>query len=361
MSDFYSAVIFLSVFIMVIMDMLVSSNDLLERDQKQTIYTISVLVIAGAVSEWLGVWMGGADVSLRTLHVLVKTIELSTAPVITVLCCDLITPLKHKRVVYTLIGIHAGLEVLSAFFGFIFSVDAQNVYHHEAFYWVYVLAYVSGVLLFIFQLLGESALHYGLRRTLVIILPVFFFCGLIIQYMTKSVRIAWLCSAVDILMVYLLYSELIQKSDALTHLLNRRSYESRLSSLREHAVIYYFDVDEFKSINDTYGHIVGDEVLSEVGGTIYAVFTRVGCCYRIGGDEFCVIAQISDMAAEKYLSSFLHELTVRRAKNERLPHVSAGYACFDPVRNSVEDVIERADQMMYYYKRKLKGTLEANG
>lgn len=83
----------------------------------------------------------------------------------------------------------------------------------------------------------------------------------------------WACSAVDVLMVYLLYSELTQKIDTLTHLLNRRSYESRLASLRGHAVIYYFDVDEFKSVNDTFGHGVGDAVLAEVGSTIYAVFS----------------------------------------------------------------------------------------
>lgn len=120
MSDFYSATIFLSVFIMIIMDMLVSGNDLMEHNKKQTVYTISVLVIACMVSEWFGVWMDGAHPSLRTLHILVKTIELSTAPIITVLCSDLMTPLKHKKLIYTLIGVHAGLEVLSAFFGFIF-------------------------------------------------------------------------------------------------------------------------------------------------------------------------------------------------------------------------------------------------
>ena len=86
------------------------------------------------------------------------------------------------------------------------------------------------------------------------------------------------------------YSELTQKIDTLTHLLNRRSYESRPASLRGQAVIYYFDVDEFKSVNDTFGHGVGDAVLAEVGSTIYAVFSKAGYCYRIGGDEFCVIA-----------------------------------------------------------------------
>ena len=129
----------------------------------------------------------------------------------------------------------------------------------------------------------------------------------------------WACSAVDVLMVYILYSELTQKIDTLTHLLNRRSYESRLASLRGHAVIYYLDVDEFKSVNDTFGHGVGDAVLAEVGSTIYAVFSKVGYCYRIGGDEFCVIAQISDMAAEAYLSAFFHTLEARREQNEHLP------------------------------------------
>lgn len=312
-------------------------------------------MIACMVSEWFGVWMDGADPSLRTLHILVKTIELSTAPIITVLCSDLMTPLKHNIPSSASTRGSRCCRLSSA----IFSVDAQNVYHHETFYWVYVLAYASGVLLFIGQLLSESSHHYGLYRALVIILPVFFFCGLFLQY-GAGVRIMWACSAVDVLMIYILYSELTQKIDTLTHLLNRRSYESRLASLRGHAVIYYFDVDEFKSVNDTFGHGVGDAVLAEVGSTIYAVFSKVGYCYRIGGDEFCVIAQISDTAAEKYLSEFLRELTARRVKNKRLPHVSVGYACFNPVLGSVEDTIKCADRTMYHYKRKRKSEALTN-
>lgn len=87
---------------------------------------------------------------------------------------------------------------------------------------------------------------------------------------------------------------------------------------------------------------------------------RSATATRIGGDEFCVIAQISDTAAEKYLSEFLRELTARRVKNEHLPHVSVGYACFNPVLGSVEDAIKRADRMMYHYKRKLKSEALTN-
>jgi len=47
-------------------------------------------------------------------------------------------------------------------------------------------------------------------------------------------------------------------------------------------------------------------------------------------------------------------------KNEHLPHVSVGYACFNPVLGSVEDAIKRADRMMYHYKRKLKSEALTN-
>ena len=327
MSDFYSVVILLAVLIMVIMDLLVSSNDLLDTDKKQTVYTISVLVIAGALSEWLGVLMDGS--------------------------------LPALRLICAFLALHTLLEAASALGGdFIFSVDAQNVYRHESFYWVFVLTCVSGVVLFMVKLLRKGRNQYGMPRALCVVLPVFFFCGMIVQY-CLAVRILWLCSSVDILMVYILYSELTQKIDAVTHLLNRRSYESRLSSLREHAVIYYFDVDKFKTVNDTYGHCEGDNILSDVGAAIYAVFSRAGFCYRIGGDEFCAIVHIADTAAEALLSEFLRELTERRAQNEHLPHVSVGYACYHPARDSVEDVIARADRMMYHYKRKRRTTLKS--
>lgn len=60
------------------------------------------------------------------------------------------------------------------------------------------------------------------------------------------------------------------------------------------------------------------------------------------------------------LQEFLRELTARRVKNEHLPHVSVGYACFNPVLGSVEDAIKRADRMMYHYKRKRKSEALTN-
>ena len=49
------------------------------------------------------------------------------------------------------------------------------------------------------------------------------------------------------------------------------------------------DINNFKSINDNYGHRKGDEILSKVGSIIYKVYSKYGYCYRCGGDEFAVI------------------------------------------------------------------------
>ena len=136
----------------------------------------------------------------------------------------------------------------------------------------------------------------------------------------------------------------------------RDRYEKDRSSF----ALILADVDVFKQINDTCGHDTGDRILKRVAALLHTTFRSTDYVCRIGGDEFCVIAQISDTAAEKYLSEFLRELTARRVKNEHLPHVSVGYACFNPVLGSVEDAIKRADRIIYHYKRKRKSEALTN-
>ena len=81
--------------------------------------------------------------------------------------------------------------------------------------------------------------------------------------------------------------------DSMTKLFNRNAYELRLRELVAHPPaqvgMVLFDIDHMKFINDTYGHHMGDQVISLVARCIDQVFGGVGECYRIGGDEFCVI------------------------------------------------------------------------
>ena len=81
--------------------------------------------------------------------------------------------------------------------------------------------------------------------------------------------------------------------DSMTGLYNRNAYELRLQELvsqpPEEVCLILFDIDGMKHINDTYGHHAGDQAISLAAQCIREVFGTSGGCYRIGGDEFCVI------------------------------------------------------------------------
>ena len=92
--------------------------------------------------------------------------------------------------------------------------------------------------------------------------------------------------------------------DELTGLLNRRGLDVMLPEQAKRAkrsgrpvIVVYGDIDRFKTLNDTYGHERGDEVLVAVAGALQAAFRETDLIARLGGDEFCVIAEADDIDA----------------------------------------------------------------
>jgi diguanylate cyclase (GGDEF)-like protein len=108
------------------------------------------------------------------------------------------------------------------------------------------------------------------------------------------------------------------RTDALTNLHNRRALTTDLSRLiaeppgAEELLLVMFDLDGFKGYNDTYGHPAGDSLLHLLGGRLADTAARhSGSAYRMGGDEFCVIARCSADRAEELLDETIAALTDR--------------------------------------------------
>lgn len=114
------------------------------------------------------------------------------------------------------------------------------------------------------------------------------------------------------------------------------------------AKIIIFDVNNFKTINDTYGHSFGDYCLKEIGYAIKKTYGNYGLCYRIGGDEFSVILLKNLNNIEKLNKNFNQLLIHNKEKN--LPSVSIGYSHYEAGVSSIQKVIENADDMMYKTK-----------
>jgi diguanylate cyclase (GGDEF)-like protein len=104
------------------------------------------------------------------------------------------------------------------------------------------------------------------------------------------------------------------RTDALTDLGNRRALASDLASAlaeppgSRELLLAMFDLDGFKQYNDTFGHAAGDALLQRLGGRLAVAVEHAGSAYRMGGDEFCIIARCSPDRAEQLLDDTLAAL-----------------------------------------------------
>jgi diguanylate cyclase (GGDEF)-like protein len=152
--------------------------------------------------------------------------------------------------------------------------------------------------------------------------------------------------------------------DPLTNLANRRAFdEGLLASIANHARnshnfgLLMLDLDHFKIVNDTYGHGVGDEVLTQVGAAIRRVCRPYDVAARYGGEEFGLILNQTERAEAWSIGHRLLE-SIRQlaisANDERLRiTASAGLACTSAHRTEIDakQFLSRADAALYEAKR----------
>lgn len=142
-------------------------------------------------------------------------------------------------------------------------------------------------------------------------------------------------------------------TDDLTGLYNRTAYNRDMSvknrkGKKNFCGILLFDVDNFKQINDTEGHLAGDAVLKMVGEMLADVFKKTYLkVYRIGGDEFAVIARGGD---EEELIGLMIELN-EKLEAETDIRLSKGYAI---VKDDAVRAFDDADDMLYADKASKK-------
>ena len=350
MSHYYTAIIFLNIFAMIAIQICVWQSNTLTKSRKRLFHELFTAIIVAAFCEWLGNYLQGTGSSTRLLHIAVKAIELSVAPSIAFLVAWIIERQREKEI-YIFLAIHAAAEILSGWFGFIYYVDENSNYSHEDFYWIYILAYTLAIIYGIYTILHNSKRYQYSGRSYFFLIVLFMITGIVIQSCDSSLKVDYLAVGMASVMLYVLILEMVNQTDELTELLNRRGYENYISHIESKCVVLFFDVDGFKFINDTYGHSYGDEVLKQIGQFIRKYYAKYGKCFRYGGDEFCVILVKNIDETDRINEEFFCTLSAFREKESRFPLVSIGYSYYDPENQNVQDAIYEADQMMYKYKK----------
>ncbi len=153
----------------------------------------------------------------------------------------------------------------------------------------------------------------------------------------------------------------IATSDSLTGLYNRAHFVPQMTeALRENnsGALIILDIDRFKKINDTMGHITGDEVLASFGRLLSEMFSD-SLVARIGGDEFVVFSQSN--ATPEYIKRRLDTLTVRadeffKESTDGIGALSAGIAFSPEHGTDFTSLYSCADKALYYTKPFVKSS-----
>lgn len=142
-------------------------------------------------------------------------------------------------------------------------------------------------------------------------------------------------------------------TDELTGLDNRRELFSRIDSERRGGSLLYVDVDDFKSVNDRFGHVAGDAVLVEVARRIQSVCRTEDRIGRVGGDEFVVMLPGADDDLASHIAERIIECVGEPMSIADQPHtisVSIGHASLD-----ADNPLDAADHAMLQAKREGRG------
>jgi len=146
--------------------------------------------------------------------------------------------------------------------------------------------------------------------------------------------------------------------DGLTGLFNHTYFYQQIDfEVRRYArygtlvSLVLIDIDDFKEVNDAYGHQEGDRILEAMGRTLMRVARDSDICCRYGGEEFAVILPLTDVHEAEVIANRLRTELAERLPDGRTVTVSIGAASCGKRTGTYRDLVEKADAALYNAKR----------
>jgi len=161
------------------------------------------------------------------------------------------------------------------------------------------------------------------------------------------------------------YAHFQSRRDALTELVNKAGFYQVVSAEMEVCRRYkrplsiaYIDCDNFKAVNDRFGHHVGDQLLRMVAHIMTRKLRASDLAGRLGGDEFAVmLPETSPEACHMVVAMLQHRLLQEMQQHDWPVTFSIGIATFVHIPQTIDDMIQQADKLMYMVKRAGKGAI----
>ncbi len=259
---------------------------------------------------------------------------------------------------------HLAMVIASQFTGWFYYIDGANVYHRGPLYFISVgLTLVTVAAAFLLIVFNRKIIEKKYFFSLVFFPFPPVFC-IIFQIIFEGYSLILNGVVLSLFLVFLDIHNRSMKTDYLTGVYNRQALDSylkvKISSSGNNGGFsaIWLDLDQFKIINDTYGHDVGDRALVQFAALLKDCINASDFISRYGGDEFCIVLNTQDQAVLKETVSCInaavkefHESNSSEYKIE----FSMGYDTYD--RNlypTSEKFLKHLDDLMYAKKREMK-------
>ena len=299
----------IDLFVLGFMCLLTRLSESLNKKQKRGFLLAFALIACISVLEVITIVVDGAPPGYRWLNILSNYLGFGLTPAVP-LCLVYVLDKKSiiRRVFKAAVcceGAYLLFLAATLPYGLVFSVSRENLYARGAYFYIYVAMYYAAMLYLMVATVRTAAAFQNRSRTLIYPLTLFLGAETVIQLALPELHVTWLCVTLLSVLYYIYCSEMWNQLDALTGLLNQNSYLNRTAEMRRSGgVLVVFDVDDFKQINDRYGHLQGDVCLAEIADCIKKAYARCGYCYESRLALTCAIA--SENGFDCFTTSLLY-------------------------------------------------------
>lgn len=261
--------------------------------------------------------------------------------------------------------INSIIAVLSPITGWYYVIDKNNIYHRGQYVYltflVGFLCLIQSIYMIASQVKKKGWIYDKFVYVHLAIFPTFIVVATVIQLTHFRLSIIWVCSALALLNIYMHMQNDAASMDYLTKLYNKRQLDAsmklKLQNNKENMFLLIIDMDDFKLINDTYGHTVGDEALKKAAGILKKCSAgNDDVIARIGGDEFAILGERKQREEVELIIEKIGEEAAAFNENNKQKYklsFSIGKAFYEE-NKSQNRIMMDADKDMYHNKKTKK-------
>lgn len=239
--------------------------------------------------------------------------------------------------------------------GIIFDISKENVYTRGP------MNFILYIFVFVYYIESIYTVHKAKYDSILVeFFPIYYFIipcmiGTMIQGFFFGVSTIWLCVAIAFIIVYIEIQISISFIDNLSGLYNRKYMNHYLNKLQndkpKHVYGFLMDINDFKAINDTYGHLKGDYALIQFGKILQHSIDKDSVAIRMGGDEFVIFAELKSdeevLALKKQIKYNVRQFNLKSKEPFHLSF-SIGIAKYNG--KNIDAFLSAMDDSMYEAK-----------